>query len=224
MGRNMPLDAARGLAVFLMLIFHLAVDLEDFFGLATGYGYGWWQALRYFTAMLFISVSGWTAGAGAKGRARRGAFRTLAGALLVSAATYIFLGESYVRFGILHFLSCALFLVPLLRGQSDFSLFLLAAFSAAAGWLLPGINTDAAFLLPLGAMPRGFYSVDYYPLFPWLAVFIAGLSAGRRHAPLKARPCGNFAVKAAAFLGKRSLFIYLAHQPLFLLCLYALMG
>ncbi|MDR2006284.1 MAG: DUF1624 domain-containing protein [Acidaminococcales bacterium] len=224
MGRNMPLDAARGLAVFLMLIFHLAVDLEDFFGCPTGYRHGWWQALRYFTVMLFIGVSGWTAGANTNGRARRGAFRALAGALLVSAATYSFLGESYVRFGILHFLSCALFLAPLLRGQSDFSLFLAAAFSVAAGWLAPGINTGAAYLLPFGVTPQGFHSVDYYPLFPWLAAFIAGLAAGRRRAPLKARPCGNPAVRAAAFLGKRSLFIYLAHQPLFLLFLYAMMG
>lgn len=224
MERNMPLDAARGLAVFLMMVFHLAADLEDFFGCATGYRYGYWQALRYFTVILFISVSGWTAGANTSGRVRRGAFRTLAGALTVSVSTYIFLGENYVRFGILHFLSCALFLAPLLRGRKDFFLFLLAGFSAAAGWRAAGIKADTSFLLPFGVMPGGFYSVDYYPLFPWLAVFIAGLAAGRRFAPLKARPCSSLAVKASAFLGRRAFFIYLAHQPLFLLCLYAMMG
>jgi uncharacterized membrane protein len=218
----MPLDAARGLAVLLMMIFHLAVDLEDFFGCATGYRYGSWQALRYFTVVLFISVSGWTAGANANGRVRRGALKALSGALLVSAATYIFLGEGYVRFGILHFLGCALLLAPFLRERSNFFLFLLSVFSLLLG--APEISADTSLLLPFGVLPHGFYSADYYPLFPWLSVFVAGLAAGRRSAPLKARPCGNFAVKAAAFLGRRAFLIYLAHQPLFLLCLYAIMG
>jgi uncharacterized membrane protein len=72
--RQLSLDALRGLAVILMFVFHLAVDLEDFFGFAIGYRQGLWRALNYLIVFLFLLVAGFAVGSGLNRRSlnRRG--------------------------------------------------------------------------------------------------------------------------------------------------------
>jgi uncharacterized membrane protein len=72
-----------------------------------------------------------------------------------------------------------------------------------------------------------FYSVDYFPVFPWFGVILVGMSLGSQLYPGYRRriPVPDFSrspfVIALAFLGRNSLAIYLVHQPVIIaiLCL-----
>ena len=221
MVRNDLIDALRGLAVIGMLIFHLAVDLEDFFGYPLGYQQFRWQALRYCTVLLFISISGYTAGSGLNRHITRNAGKVAVGALVVTATTYVFFGDSYVRFGILHFLACALFASPVLLKIGECRSLLLALISLIAGCFFSMVTVESSVFLPFGLVPADFVSIDYYPLFPWLAIFIAGLATGRRFGNLPGNPGP---LRPVAWIGRRSLLIYLLHQPILLLFLYIVLS
>ena len=67
---------------------------------------------------------------------------------------------------------------------------------------------------PLGVITPGFYSADYFPIFPWMFVFFAGASIGlwavRGKFPAfmaKSR------LRPLAFVGRHALLIYILHQP-----------
>ncbi len=220
--RALFLDALRGLAVLMMIVFHLAVDLEDFYDWPIGYRAGAWEVFRILIVTLFLGVSGWAAGAGLAKRHTRSGLKLLAAAILVSAATYVFDRESYVRFGILHFIAVATLLLPFFDRLPDGLLVVLAAGAVAAGRYFSALSVDTPWLLPLGIVPRGFSSMDYYPLLPWLALFIAGILAGRRLGVPDMRK-GRL-TEGLACVGRYSLFIYLVHQPLLLLSLQWLAG
>lgn len=68
----------------------------------------------------------------------------------------------------------------------------------------------------LGFPAADFYSTDYFPMFPWLFLFLTGyllhrLCAGRRL--LDAASLRKSHLPPTAFIGRHSLLIYLLHQP-----------
>ncbi len=221
--RSLNIDAARGLAVILMFVFHLAVDLEDFYGYQIGYGYGLWLVLNVFIAVLFIGISGWTVGAGLNKKPVKQGMIVLAAAALVSVATYFFNEINYVRFGILHLLGCALLLSPVFLRLNNVLLFLAVCLVLVGSVVFTGLSVTSSRLLPFGVMPEGFVSIDYYPLLPWLAIFILGLLGGRCLG-VGNNPEPGRLVKGVGFFGRYALFLYLLHQPVFLLVLYVIVG
>ena len=52
-----------------------------------------------------------------------------------------------------------------------------AALFAAGQWTAE--FSGPAFLLPLGVIPAGFHSLDYYPLLPWASLFLCGAALGK---------------------------------------------
>ena len=221
--REIGLDALRGLAVFFMLVFHLAVDLEDFFGFRIGYRQGAWQLLRCAIAAAFLLVSGYAAGAGLNRHIVKNGCKLLAAALVVSVSTYFFDEHTYVRFGILHLLACATLLTLFFQRLSSVQLFFLAIIFLVLGNYLENISVTTELLLPLGLTPEKFLTLDYYPLLPWLAVFLGGIILGRnKKLPASEKSC--ICLRVLAFVGRHALFIYLVHQPLFLLSLTLLLG
>ena len=68
----------------------------------------------------------------------------------------------------------------------------------------------------LGFPPRSFRSSDYFPLLPWLFLFVAGYFLYRilhsKGWDQKLFSRGQFPV--LNFLGRHSLIVYLLHQPL----------
>ena len=83
---------------------------------------------------------------------------------------------------------------------------------------LPQALYDAKFLLFLGFWPMnsGLTSSDYFPLMPWLFLFWAGLFAGRAvHGTPLAAACARVPrCRAAEWLARHALVIYVVHQPL----------
>ena len=71
----------------------------------------------------------------------------------------------------------------------------------------------------LGFPMPGFWSTDYFSLLPWYAWFLCGyfLREGFRRAGLEERL--QLQVPVLAWMGRHSLPIYLAHQPVLYLLL-----
>ena len=104
---------------------------------------------------------------------------------------------------------------PLRRGF--FLLCVGAAVTAATAAVTARVTVAWRWLYPLGLKYPGFYSSDYYPVFPWAFLFLLGFCLGRRMAARREELpllSAHFP-PALTFAGRHSLLIYLVHQPLF---------
>ncbi len=230
------IDAARGVAMLLMIVYHFSWDLT-FFGLA---GFRiftdpWW----IWFAKLIVSIILGVMGVSQVIARRRGLtviafFRRLglivASAGVVSLATHWMDSGSYVFFGILHHIALASVIIAGAIFLPSPALVLLAALILAA----PGFLTHPAFatdwLLWVGLSPVPTASVDYVPLLPWFAFPLLGVVAGRwmfRDGPAPAALAWRPAHPPARLLrlaGRHSLALYLLHQPILYGGLYLFMG
>ena len=224
------LDTVRGLVIISMVFYHLVWDLVHLLGVSgidmRSSGMFLWQRSICWT---FILLSGfcWPLG---RRHLRRGL--TVFGAgLLVTAVTLAVMPQNRIVFGILTLLgSCMLLLIPLekllcrIPGAAGLALSLLLYFFTAdvdRGYLAFGLiplpqnwyqGNLAAYL---GFLPPDFYSTDYFPLLPWLFLFLAGYFLNRTVSSSDIwRRIRVWNVPALSFLGRHSLLIYLLHQPL----------
>ena len=56
--RYVEIDIARGIAILMMILFHILFDLS-FFGVAdVGVHFGFWRSFGYLTAILFVFIAG----------------------------------------------------------------------------------------------------------------------------------------------------------------------
>lgn len=216
------LDMARGAAVVAMVAYHTAWDLSELRLVPTAVvGDPGWNLFARAIASSFLLLAGFGL-ALAHGRAldmpkllRRVA--VIAGAaLLVTAATWFAFPDTYVFFGILHAMAASsLLAAPFARLPA--ALTALAAIGVGALPLLASPAFDAPWLAFLGLGTRVPLTNDYVPLVPWLGVMLAGVAVGRASDPLRRLPWGEprpGGARALAWLGRHSLVIYLAHQPL----------
>ena len=84
------------------------------------------------------------------------------------------------------------------------------------GLWLRTVGFSFPWLTVLGFAPYGFASSDYFPLFPNLGYFLLGAVLGRAlYAEKKSLlPRENPPAKALQWMGRKSLLIYLLHQPI----------
>jgi uncharacterized membrane protein len=231
-GRIWQIDAARGAAILLMVFFHLLVDLHDFFGIdGAAYYEAPWYYVGKASAILFMLVSGISCRF-SKNNVKRG-FKVFAAGMLITAATFAYAPTRpvYIRFGILHFLGAAMILTGLLeklplRDGGRLLLWRAAAvMSLGAGYAFSRVRVASPFLFPLGLVTDAFRSYDYYPIFPWIGVFFAGMAIGgivlKNRGKLLSYKPGRIA-GALSGLGRHSLLVYMLHQPVMLAALYAI--
>lgn len=236
-GRLVWVDAARGVAILMMVLYHLVYDLDTFAGYELDSTSGFWGLFADATAALFVFLVGLSltlsfrrSGGGRPGLYRkylgRGA-RILLYGLLITLVSWA-LGMGLIAFGILHLIGVSIILAyPFLR--LGYANVLLGVLVLAAGAYVQSLGLTAggsgALLLPFGVVPEGLFMPDYRPLLPWFGVVLLGLAAGEA---LQRRPAGTgpaLNLRGAgplAFLGRYSLFIYLVHQPLLVAALVAL--
>ena len=226
------LDDIRGLCVVLMVIYHGLYDLVDIFGWNIPLFH--WSVVstaRTLVAAVFMLIAGITCRF-SRSNWKRGTAALGAG-LALTVGTLLIIPSQRIWFGILHFMGCAMLLFALLEpvlsrippalGVAGCALLFLCSYGVEEGFLgIPGVLEvmlprswyTAGWLFPLGLYAPGFYSADYYPLLPWIFVFLAGSFLG---IPLKKGegPSWLYPTRSRVFswVGKRALWIYLLHQP-----------
>ncbi len=212
-GRILEIDALRVVAMLLMIVFHIIYDLNVFGGVDVSYTTGFWMWVGKIAGLLFIFVSGISSGLSSK-PVQRGV-KVFGIGMIITVVTYFFLGDIYIRFGILHLLGTGMILSPLIHRLHS------AVIVAGAGVIvfisnqIAGIIVNTVVLLPLGLKYQGFRSADYYPLIPYLSVFMLGIVTYKLYYYQgKSLFRGNRENEFITKVSKSSLFIYLLHQPI----------
>lgn len=236
-GRIQAIDALRGLCVVLMCCHHFLYDLAAFLGAP------WWiftnpvlDVLHYFFAGCFILLSG-VSSRFSRSNLRRGGILLLI-ALALTAVTWLgdllgrkLMGEELgilIVCGVLHMLAvCMLFygfthkLWDRLPDRVMVPFCILAVVLTAK--LANGVPISdpggiRRFLFPFGFITAGFYSADYFPLFPWLFVFLFGTWLGEKiRAGKLPERFYTYNVPFFPGVGRHALLIYVVHQPALLL-------
>jgi uncharacterized membrane protein len=222
------IDLARGVAIAAMVVYHLAWDLSFVRLIATDViSHPAWQMFARTIAAAFLMLVGIGLvlghGEGVRWRSFGQRLALLAGAALaVSILTRIAFPDGYIFFGILHSIAVSSVLaLPFLRAPLPL-IAAAAAFCFVAPLLFTAPALDAPFLDWLGLGSRTPLTNDYVPVFPWFGVVLIGVAAGRllrswRPGPPTASPSpGGLLSRVLIWSGRRSLLIYLLHQPLLL--------
>lgn len=234
------IDELRGLAIVLMVVYHLFFDLVYLYGVnVPAFHSPVLGFLQPFFAGVFIFISG-VACRYSRSNLKRGAVCFGLG-LALTLATLLFVPDELILFGILHFLGVAMMLYALLARALDkllplpgllvFAALFAVTYPVPYGKVgigpvsaaLPAALYDTGFLFPLGLPGTGFFSSDYFPLVPWLFLFFAGTYAGVYFKSGRMPGwCYKTHVPPLAFAGRHTLMIYLAHQPVVYMLLYGI--
>ncbi|OLN31937.1 heparan-alpha-glucosaminide N-acetyltransferase [Desulfosporosinus metallidurans] len=217
--RHGEIDVLRAVAIVLMVLFHLVYDLKEFAGVDIDYQAPFWFFIGKASALTFIFISGLSSGF-SRFPVKRG-FKVLLYGMGITVVTYIVMKEEYVRFGILHFLGVSMILSPIFFRLPKWTLWSLAGSSVLLGFWFKELVLKTSLLLPFGLMYEGFQSIDYYPLFPYLGATFMGILAYKQFYAQRLKGKARFSFqlnsKVIQWVSRKSLGIYLVHQPILLL-------
>ena len=238
------IDRARGAALCSMLVYHASWDLVWIFHFPwnwykNSYGAYLWQQTICWS---FILLSGYCCHF-SRNLVRRGWIVFSLG-WLITIATALFMPGNLVLFGVLYLIGAAMIITGLSRaiqrrvtaktglschiparlGLIFYFILFLFTRRISSGILGGGVfsiylprilyynNLTAAFGFPY----PGFFSTDYFPIFPWIFLFLTGYflydltAENNNYNYNKKTPVFlNF----LAFMGRHSLLIYILHQP-----------
>lgn len=238
------IDGIRGVTVISMVLYHF---FYDFFVLYGGNSRWYAEPTVYFWQQTicwsFIIISGFVWPWGKKYNLRRGIVLNLLG-LGITVVTYIFAPEQTVWFGILNFLGCAVLLMYFIEKPAcrlspaaglvlSFALFLITrhineGFIGFDGLLkidLPAALYKAKLLTPFGFPFPGFQSGDFFPMLPWFLLYLSGYYLGRIFERCRElHGAARFNIPVLSYIGQRTLWVYLIHQPLCVLACCAILG
>ena len=224
------LDTLRGITLLSMILYHACWDLVWIWN----YDWGWYRSQGAFfwqqsICWTFLLLSGFCFSLGRR-PVRRGIIIFFWGGVIM-AVTALAIPDNPVFFGVLSLLGSAALLTaaacPLLRRipapvglAGSFALFVLtrnlSGGTAVFGLIrLPSWLYRNPFTACLGFPPARFVSSDYFPLLPWLFLYWTGYFLFSLR-PWRFPSCR---VPVLTAMGRRSLLIYLLHQPV----LYALL-
>lgn len=226
------IDELRGICVVGMVIYHALYDLTQNFAVPVPFFEASWMGfVQQLGACVFIFLAG-VACRLSRSNLRRGLW-CLGVAAGITLVTAVLFPDFTVYFGIMHFMGTAMVLFALLRRALDrlpvwagFGAFLLIfalTWRLPGGMLgLPGLGValprslySSPLLAPLGFPPAGFGGFDYFPLLPYLPLFIAGSFFG---VPYRERrmpaPFYHSFVPVFGAAGRHALAIYVLHQPI----------
>ena len=221
--RIWELDAARGVCVLGMVVFHLLYDLQYLFPVLPAGSSGFLDFVANWGGTLFFLISGISATLGShpvrRGLAVTGCGLAVTAVTAVMAALQLVSRGMIIRFGVLHCLGICMLLWPLVRKLPRPAMALLALGIVCIGIYWDGRSFPVPhWLFPLGLKYPGFASGDYFPLFPFFGFFLLGAVLGKTlySNKLTLFPKVNTQSPLVRFLsaaGRWSLPIYMLHQP-----------
>lgn len=225
------IDAIRGFALINMLAYHFCYDIFMMNSVDRGWcSYPWVVVWERFICISFIIISGIAVNF-SKNVYKRGLIINLFG-FIITAVTVIVIPQEAVWFGILNLLGCSMIITQLFRKLLDkispfigfFISLILFSFSYGIPYRYLGIFGIRLIRLPdilystnifalIGFPSASFRSTDYFPLIPWVFMFVLGYFLWKCIVKF-----GLFYVfkKNIFFLsavGRYSIWIYMIHQP-----------
>lgn len=224
------IDSFRGLAIIFMVVYHAFYNIRYIFGNP----FGWvlrLYPLQQAACWMFILISGFSFSF-SRNNIRRGLLISACG-LGLTGFTMLFMPSEKIVWGILSFLGAAMLLVqvllPVLRSIPATGGFIVCAGlfvlfrDIQYGWLgfeghwiaaVPAVFYRPHWLFPFGFPFDGFWSADYFPMLPWIFLYLCGFFLYRmteKSQQIQGLLMRRVPVLAA--LGRHSLGIYLLHQP-----------
>jgi uncharacterized membrane protein len=232
-GRLWEIDLLRGIAVILMICFHVLYDLRHFSIINMGFFSSYMIYLAIFIASIFtvlVGISLTISYSKAQQKLskkeiwlkfiRRGVTVFLLG-MIITVLSWIYIPKQFIIFGILHCIGISIILsIPFLRNK--IINLIIGFLLIITGLFLKEFNFDFNWLIPLGFTPYNFATVDYFPLLPWFGVILIGIAVGNLIYPNAKRRyhisdlSDNLITKSLCFIGRNSLIIYFLHQPIIL--------
>ncbi len=210
----------------MMVAYHFVFDLPYFFSGTPDPYSGIWILIARVVQYGFLSAVGLSLYLSFKKapdysiwlkRMEVRAFKLFGVAMAITLVTWLVAPDAYIRFGILHLISVSILLGALIIPSTALTG---AAFflSLALGIYLSGSEAPYSFLIPFGLPPANFYTFDYFPLFPWFSVVLAGILLAKvfEHLSWLQNPKWLGRFPALEKIGQHSLLIYLIHQPILL--------
>lgn len=234
------LDLLRGFSMIFVMTYHLLYDLIFFSGMKIPFFFSdAMDVIHNFFLVILFSVSGICAGF-SKNVLKRGATLFLMGEAL-TIVTAAFSPDNLIVFGVLSCFGASMLIYgvisPVLKKLPRLAVF--AVFAALSiiffnfhreeslFFIFDSIKLnlphDSAYLYPIGIKSSGFYSMDYFPLIPFGFIFLAGTGLSDMFAKKELPEIFYKAhLPVINFCGKYSLWLYIIHQPVFLLITYIL--
>lgn len=246
-GRLWEVDAARGFALALMLVFNWSFVLRflDIYRIAPEGSWLYWWAFPRFIGFLFVFIVGVSLTLSVNRLKRRNpnewrqiasrkyperGLRILAIAIGITIVTYVLYPQRFIYFGVLHLIGASIVLAVPVLTRRWVSLGIGFAIIAASRWLRT-ITVDTR-LLGLVGFDAQVPALDYFPLFPWTGVVLLGIWTGHTLFPTGNRRIDlpsldvhrllALAIRPLQLVGKHTLVIYLTHQPALVLLLLLL--
>ncbi len=230
--RIWELDVIRGIAIIVVVFIHVVYDLNYIFNVKVDLG-PVFDFVQVYGSLVFIILSGICVTLG-RHHFKRGLI-VFGGGAVISMATIVMAklnmihSGAIIYFGILSLLGFSMIaFIPFARMNKYFILFFGIVF-ALLGIIFNSVTVENPYLFPLGLTTNRFSSGDYFPIFPNFGYFLIGSFIGMtayksKKTLLPFVSDKNVIVRFFSFLGRQSLWIYLAHQPLAYLVLSIIFG
>ena len=222
--RVIGLDVFRGWALLFMIIYHFNYDLSYFHITEINLNNSnFFLPFRYTIISMFLLSVGISLSLVHRKSIswRKLKKRTLLlslASLAVTVVTYLLFPNSWVYFGILHFiLLSSLLALPFLKHPKVALLSALLIFIGSATESLT-VHSLFNFLQPILHLPP-MYTEDLVPIFPWFGVVLLGtvIAYYRLHEIIFTKKIFSSNTplnRLLKFIGQHSLLIYLIHQPI----------
>jgi len=234
--RYQYIDILRGVCIVLMVVFHFNYSLIHIFWVEfLNFSEIFWFTVWKTAALWFMTIAGisyFLASRKYPPSELRKKYMKYAAvlwviALWISGITYLIIPDQLILFGILHFFAISFLILPVITRNfivtSASLIFIIWVWNFIPEWV------ESEYLFPFWFVSPNFSSADYYPIIPYLWMILMWYIVwvlGEKYWYMKLFHVSrslNTLEKLFSNIWKKSLLIYLIHQPVIILSLYIFM-